>query len=133
MNSIANRARTSETVVDEEVVRLNVGFTINGTSNPLIAGNVGDELDQVQVTRVGAGHFTFTLRDTALAILGAWAGVGVSGGTTQMAANVDIASSPTTGAYIIWTQTAATATDPPTGSIVYVELALKTTNRKAIT
>lgn len=131
MSNIRDRALHSEQVVDEELVRVNVGFKINGTSNPLIANNIGDMLINQQVTRVGAGHFTFSLNRTALQIYAASVSTSISGGTTQMTGQIDVTSDPTTGSYIVWTQTGATATDPPTGSMVYVELLLKCVSRKA--
>lgn len=128
--SIKDRALHAEQVVDEEVVRVNVGFQINGTSNP--DATVGDELSGQTVTRAGAGHFTFTLNDTALSALKMAAYPSMSGGTTDLTARVDSGSDPTAGTYTVWTLTGATATDPPDNSWVYVELVLKTTARKAI-
>lgn len=129
MSSIENRALHQEQVVDEEVVRVNVGFLINGTSNPDAV--YGDELTGQTVTRAGAGHFTFTLLHTAVSLLGAHVSIQGSGAEV-IAGRVDLSSNCTTGAYVIYTNNASGVADPADDDIVWVELVLKCTARKAI-
>ena len=107
-------------------------FTINGTSNPLVANNAGDEISGQQVTRTGAGVFTFALNLSYAKFIGCVMG-GVYGASGDIVPQVTAADPVGNGANNITVKTlaAAVATDPANGSIVSGVLICKTNQRRA--
>lgn len=126
------RATSDVHTPDIDVALVPCGFVINGTSNPLVAKNIGDQMQTQQVTRASAGAFTFQIRDTTGTVLGILPAV-------QLAAAADITThagpcTPIVGganSLTVRTMTGATPTDPADGSTVFFFLIVKRNQRRA--
>lgn len=126
------RANVPVNSPDIDVALVPCGFVINGTSNPLVASNFGDEMQGQQVTRSSAGVFTFQIRDTTGTVLGIFPACQLA-----VAADITLHAGPSTpivggaNSLAVRTMTGATPTDPATLTPVYFLLLVKRNTRRA--
>jgi len=107
-------------------------FTINGTSNPVLAANNGDEVVGQQVTRTGAGVFTFQIDSSYAKLIGIVVGgiYGASGDIVPQCTATDPVGNSANNT-TIKTMTGAAPADPSSGSIVSGILIVKKNIRRA--
>ncbi len=126
------RAGSPVNTADVDVALVPCGFVINGTSDPLLANNIGDQMQGQQVTRSAAGVFTFQIRDTTGTVLGLVPSVQLA-----VAADITLQAGPCTpiaggaNSLTVRTMTGATATDPATLQTVFFLLIVKRNTRRA--
>lgn len=126
-----NRRRSQVECLDNQVFLVPFSFAINGTSNPLVANNLGDEIVSLQVVRNAAGKFTVSLYNSAIVLLGAYASLSVTADSTDIYAQVGPVDALTNKNIVIRTMTGAVMTDPATTTVIYGMLVCKSTKRRA--
>lgn len=113
--------------LDEGVVDIPFGFTINGTTDP--DGLVGDGL--VSATHVSTGKIKCQMRDKGAVCFFGAAFESVVSGTTDLLVRVDWSSYETDGTFIVYFLTGATPTEPADNTLIGGFLRVKKTTRKA--
>ncbi len=113
--------------VDEGVVLIPFGFTINGTSDP--DGLIGDCL--ASATRSEAGEFLCTLRDRPPMCFGGDAWVSVTADDTDLKGRVDWSTVVSAGTFTVRFEDDTTQTDPSDNLLVGGFLIVKKTDRVA--
>lgn len=126
-----NRRRGHVECIDPQLYLVPLSFAINGTSNPLVANNLGDEIVSLQVVRNAAGKFTISYYNSAAVLLGAYASISVTADSTDMAAQVGPVDTVTNKNIVIRTMVGAVMTDPATTTVVSGFLICKSTKRRA--
>lgn len=113
--------------VDEGLVVLPFGFTINGTSDP--DGLIGDTL--ASVTRSEAGEFLCTLRDRPPMCFFGDASCSVTADDTDLEGRLDWSTVVSDGTFTVRFMDDTTQTDPSDNLLVGGFLLVKKTTRVA--
>lgn len=110
--------------VRNEVITVYAGITIGGTGAPTLVA--ADSYGVTSIARTGAGLYTLVLRDAYNAIQFADGAFFADNPAEDINITFDLnGSSATTKNILFATLTGATATDPSSGSKVYIKLDMR--------
>lgn len=113
--------------VRNEVITVYAAATIGASGAPTLVA--ADSYGVTSISRTGAGLYTITLRDAYNAIQFADGKLFADNPAEDIRVNFDLnGSSAVTKAILLATLTGATATDPSSGSKLYVKIELRNSN-----